>query len=46
MVEQTSAFGSGRDPGRDQVPYQAPCRELASPSGYVSASLCVSLMNK
>ena len=30
----------------DQVPYQAPCMEPASPSTYVSASLFVSLMNK
>ena len=30
----------------DQVPQQAPCREPASPSVSVSASLCVSLMNK
>ena len=29
----------------DQVPHWAPCRELA-PSASVSASLCVSLMNK
>ena len=31
---------------RDQVPYQAPCMEPASPSACVSASHCVSLMNK
>ena len=31
---------------RDPVPHQAPCKEPASPSAYVSASLCVSLMNK
>ena len=30
----------------DQVPHQAPHREPASPSAYVSASLGVSLMNK
>ena len=30
----------------DQVSHQAPCGEPASPSDYVSASLCVSLMNK
>ena len=30
----------------DQVPHQAPRREPASPSAYVSASLFVSLMNK
>ena len=30
----------------DQVPHQAPYREPASPSVYVSASLYVSLMNK
>ncbi|XP_077708803.1 F-box only protein 27 isoform X2 [Canis aureus] len=42
-----SAFGSGRDPGsRDGVPHRAPCMEPASPSACVSASLCVSLMNK
>ena len=29
-----------------RVPYQASYREPASPSTYVSASLCVSLMNK
>ena len=31
---------------QDQVPHQAPRREPASPSACVSASLCVSLMNK
>ena len=31
---------------QDQVPHRAPCVEPASPSAYVSASLCVSLMNK
>ena len=31
---------------QDGVPYWASCMELASPSSYVSASLCVSLMNK
>ena len=30
----------------DQVLHQASLRESASPSAYVSASLCVSLMNK
>ena len=30
----------------DRVPRQDPLREPASPSAYVSASLCVSLMNK
>ena len=30
----------------DRVPHQAPHREPASPSAYVSGSLCVSLMNK
>ena len=30
----------------DQAPQQAPHREPASPSAYVSASLSVSLMNK
>ena len=30
----------------DQVLPQAPCREPASPSTYVSASLSVSLVNK
>ena len=30
----------------DQVPHQAPCKEPASPSACVSASLSVSLMNK
>ena len=30
----------------DQVPHRAPCMEPASPSAYVSASLCVSFMNK
>ena len=29
----------------DQVPHQAPCKEPASPSAYVSASFLVSLMN-
>ena len=31
---------------QDQVPHRAPCIALASPSAYVSASLCVSVMNK
>ena len=30
----------------DRVPYQAPCMEPASPSAYVSASLCLSWINK
>ena len=30
----------------DRVPYQAPCRDPASPSASDSASLSVSLMNK
>ena len=30
----------------DGVPHRAPHREPASPSAYVSASLCMSLMNK
>ena len=30
----------------DRVLHRAPCEEPASPSAYVSASLCVSLMNK
>ena len=30
----------------DQVPHQAPRREPVSLCAYVSASLCVSLMNK
>ena len=30
----------------DRVLHQAPCREPASLSAYISASLCVSLMNK
>ena len=29
----------------DQVPHQAPCEESASPSAYVSALLCVSLIS-
>ena len=38
-----SAFGSGHDPGiQAWVLHQAPCREPASPSAYVSASLSVS----
>ena len=42
-----SAFGSGRDPGsRDRVPHRAPCKEPASSSVSVSASLSVFLMNK
>ena len=42
-----SAFGSGHDPGvLGSVPHQDPCREPASPSAYISAFLCVSLMNK
>ena len=36
-----------RDPGIwDQVPHRTPCGEPASPSTYVSASLCVSRMNE
>ena len=31
---------------RDRVPHQAPRQEPASPSAYVYASLCVSLMDK
>ena len=31
---------------RDQVLHRAPCMEPASPSACVSASLCMSLMNK
>ena len=31
---------------RDRGPRQAPCMEPVSPSAYVSASLCVSVMNK
>ena len=30
----------------DGVPHQAPCREPASPSACITASLSVSLMNK
>ena len=30
----------------DRVPHQDPHREPASPSAYIPASLCVSLMNK
>ena len=39
-----SAFDSGRDPrSEDGVLHLSPCRELASPSAYVSAS--ISIMN-
>ena len=31
---------------RDRVPHRAPCREPASPSACVSASMCGSLVNK
>ena len=31
---------------QDRVPHQTPTRKPASPSAYVSASLCVSLMNE
>ena len=31
---------------QDGVPHQTPCMKPASPSACVSASLCVSLMNK
>ena len=31
---------------QDGVPHRAPCMEPASLSTYISASLCVSLMNK
>ena len=44
-----SAFDSGSDPGVwDRVPHQAPCKESASPSDCVSASLsvCLSWINK
>ena len=30
----------------DRVPHRAPCKEPPSPSACVSASVCVSLMNK
>ena len=41
------AFDSGGDSGDlGLVPYQVPCREPASPSAYVSASLCLSWINK
>ena len=41
------AFGSGHGPEVwDQVLPQALYREIASPSVYVSDSLCVFLMNK
>ena len=37
----------GMIPGSwDRVLHQAPCRDPASPYAYISASLCVSLMNK
>ena len=40
-----AAFGSGRDPPvPESVPRPAPCTEPASPSAYLSASLCMSLM--
>ena len=40
-------LAQGLIPGSwDRVPHWAPYREPASPSAYVSASLCVSLMNK
>ena len=40
-------LAQGMIPGSwDQVPHRASCMEPASPSAYVSASLCVSLMNK
>ena len=39
----STAFSSGRGQGSwDRVLHQAPYREPASPSAYVSASLCVS----
>ena len=40
-------LAQGMIPGSwDRVPHRAPYREPASPSACVSASLCVSLMNK
>ena len=33
-------------PGMVPEPHQAPLKEPASPSAYISASFCVSLMNK
>ena len=46
MVERLH-LAQGMIPGFwDQVPHRAPCKEPTSPSAYVSASLCVSLMNK
>ena len=40
----SSAFGSRHDPGvRDGVPHWVPYRKPASPSAYVSASLCMCL---
>ena len=47
VFEHLSAFGSDLIAGFwDQVLYQASRREPASPPAYVSASLCVSLLNK
>ena len=49
VAQPLSAFSSERDPGSgDRVPHWAPCREPASPSAYVSASLsvCLSWINK
>ena len=41
------AFGPGRDPRvLESSPDQVPCREPAFPSAYVSASLCLSWINK
>ena len=46
-VVQCLPSAQGMIPGSwDQIPHQAPHREPASPSAYVSVSLCVSLMNK
>ena len=47
VAQWLSALAQGVIPdSRVQVPHRAPCMELASPSACVSASLCVSLMNK
>ena len=46
-VVECLPLAQGVIPGsQDGVPHRAPRKEPASPSVYVSASLCVSLMNK
>ena len=46
VVEHLSSAQGMIPDSQDRVPHRDPCMEPASPSAYVSASICVSLMNK